>query len=209
MLVRQLSHPTDSELEQAAAVLTAAFARSPDTFGHSMMGGDMSLDPLFQMAGLRAGAIGGEIWVAGFSPSEICAVALWFGPGSDYLATEEQRAAGWDDLVANFPPELKQWWLEYFIPRASTWSESCLGKGTKTKGWHLHLLGTSPDHQHKGLAAALIQAVESKANGLPMVLETTNDGNVTFYKRRGFVVRGETSIVGSGGEITMTCMSKP
>jgi GNAT superfamily N-acetyltransferase len=42
------------------------------------------------------------------------------------------------------------------------WNESCLGKDTKLKSWHLHLLGTSPDHHRKGLAAALITAVEAK-----------------------------------------------
>jgi hypothetical protein len=57
-------------------------------------------------------------------------------------------------------------------------------------------------------------------------IETTNDTNarvyfrlttrmqhltfpqVAFYERRGFVLRGTVAIVGSHGEVTMSCLSK-
>jgi hypothetical protein len=43
-----------------------------------------------------------------------------------------------------------------------------------------------------------------------MFLETTHEGNVAFYKKRGFRVRGDIlSVVGPAGEATLTCMSKP
>jgi hypothetical protein len=48
------------------------------------------------------------------------------------------------------------------LPRVNSWTESCLGNGAKLNSWHLLLLGTNPDHHHKGLAAALIKAVETK-----------------------------------------------
>ncbi|KAJ7132308.1 hypothetical protein C8R44DRAFT_773712 [Mycena epipterygia] len=211
IVVRRILNPTEDETERAAAVLLAAFRDSPNSFGESLTGGDRDIDISLHRAYLGAAAVGGEIWVAGFGPTDICAVATWFGPGTDYLETEEQRAAGWNQVQSKFTPELKKWWLDYFIPRTKAWNEACLGKGTKLKSWLLQLLATSPDHQHKGLAAALIQAVEAKAtaDGVMMCLTTTNDANVTFYKRRGFVVRGDISIVGSGGEIIMTCLSKP
>ncbi|KAJ7282092.1 hypothetical protein C8J57DRAFT_1299436 [Mycena rebaudengoi] len=211
VVVRHLSNPTDDEIERGVDVLCAAFATSPDTFGASITGGNMDLHRPLHRAAIRAGVIGGEVWVAGFGPTDISAVAVWFGPGADYLASEEQRQAGWNEVHSQFTPELKKWWSDYFLPRYVVWNESCLGKDTKLKSWHLHLLGTSPDHHRKGLAAALITAVEAKAknDGVIMCLETTNDKNVSFYKRVGFAMRGDISIVGSGGEITMTCLSKP
>ncbi|KAJ7614659.1 hypothetical protein DFH06DRAFT_920702, partial [Mycena polygramma] len=115
-----------------------------------------------QRAVVRAGLIGGEVWVAGFGPTDICAAAVWFGPGNDFLATEDQRAAGWSEAEAKFTPELRKWWTDYFIPRASAWSRSLLGEGTMLNSWQLELLGTSPEHQKKGLAAALIRAIELK-----------------------------------------------
>ncbi|KAJ7035561.1 hypothetical protein C8F04DRAFT_1097681 [Mycena alexandri] len=210
VVVRRLVTPTEDEIHQAAAVLHAAFLQLNDSFGLSLTGGNPELDIEFHTVVLRAGAVGGEIWVAGFGPTDICAVAVWFGPGTDYLATEEQRAAGWNALQAKFTPELQKWWLEYFIPRYDAWNTSCLGEGTKLRSWYLHVLGTRPEDQRKGLSAALIQVIEfrAQADGVMMCLDTTNDPNVAFYRGRGFTVRDTISIVGSGGETIMTCLSK-
>ncbi|KAJ7230662.1 hypothetical protein GGX14DRAFT_411724 [Mycena pura] len=213
VFVRRLVDPTEDEIEECTALLVAAFqAVTDDNFGHSLIGGDKELDILLLRAGVRAGIVGGEVWVAGLTEevTVICAVAIWFGPGTDYLATEEQRAAGYNDARSKFSPELKQWYSGYFVPRLDDWQEDCLGKNTTANSWHLQFLATSPDHQHKGFASALIQAVEPKAHaaGVLMCLETTNDQNVAFYKKRGFAVRGTISFVGSGGETIMTCLSK-
>ncbi|KAJ7081393.1 hypothetical protein B0H15DRAFT_470701 [Mycena belliarum] len=212
LVVRRLTNPTDDEIERASALLTEAFRSvTEDTFGASMTGGNPDLDQPFHRAHLRAGAIGGELWVAGFGPTDISAVAVWFGPGSALLATEEQRAAGYNEVRSRFTPELERWWSEYFEPRSAQWIEACLGKGTAHKSWNLNLLATSVDHHHKGLATALLRTVDTRASsdGTMMYLETTTDANIKFYKNRGFVVRGDISIIGSGGEVTFTCLSKP
>ncbi|KAJ7355790.1 acyl-CoA N-acyltransferase [Mycena albidolilacea] len=209
IVVRQLVNPTEDEIEQAATVLKDAFHAGADPFGHSLCGGNLEFDTQILRAGVRAAVVGGEIWVAGLGPTDIGAVATWFGPGTDYLATEEQRAAGWYDVEAKFTPELKKWWSEYFIPRYNSWNAASIGEGTKLKSWQLQLLATAPEHQRKGLAGALIKAVESKADGVMLCLETTNDPNVAFYRKLGFVVRGTISLVGSGGESIMTSLTKP
>ncbi|KAF7357030.1 N-acetyltransferase domain-containing protein [Mycena venus] len=193
IVVRRLLNPTEDEIEQAAAVLNKAFLNPPDPFFHSLTGGKPR--PRY------------------FGPPRtyICAVAVWFGPGTDILETEEQRAvARWGEFVSKLTPEQKKWRSEYFIPRYYDAMASCIGEGTSIKSWHLDLLGTDPEHQRKGLSSALIRAVESKAKaeGTMMVLETTNDPNVAYYQKLGFVVRGAVSIVGSGGEITLTSLSK-
>ncbi|KAF8166656.1 hypothetical protein K438DRAFT_1857116 [Mycena galopus ATCC 62051] len=164
IVVRRLVNPTEDEIEQAATVLSKAFQAADDPFGNSLTGGDPKLDIWLQRSQVRAAAIGGELWVAGFSTTDICAVATWFGPGADFLATEEQRAAGWYEVEAKFPSELKKWWSEYFIPRYNTWNAACIGEGTKLKSWQLQVLGTAPEHQRKGLSTALIQAIELKVS---------------------------------------------
>ncbi|KAJ7102975.1 hypothetical protein C8R43DRAFT_230382 [Mycena crocata] len=210
LTVRRIINPTDDEIERGVTLLTAAFRAAPGTFDDSLTGGDRDISPGLHRANLRAAAVGGELWVAGFGPTDISAVAVWFGPGTSYLATEEQRAAGWTDVQSKFTPELQRWWSEYYIPRYDAWNESCLGAGTKHQSWHLQLLGTDPTKQRSGLAATLIQAVEERiTDGTMMCLETTNDPNVAFYKKRGFQVCGDPlSIVGVGGETTMTCLAK-
>ncbi|KAJ7886005.1 hypothetical protein B0H13DRAFT_2343023 [Mycena leptocephala] len=211
IVVRRLINPTEDEFEQAATILNRAFLGSPDPFGYSLTGGNLELDIWLQRAHVRAGAIGGELWVAGYGPTDICAVAIWYGPGTDFLATEEQRAAGWNEVESKFTPELKKWYSEYFLPLYTAWNTSCIGEGTKIKSWQLQFLGTSPEHQKKGLAGALIQAVESKAiaDGVIMCLETNSDPNVAYYRKLGFVVRGTVSVVGTGGESTLTSLTKP
>ncbi|CAK5273817.1 unnamed protein product, partial [Mycena citricolor] len=212
VFVRRLENPTEDEIERCASVLLAAFNSLNDVFSHSLTGGNRDLDFDINVAPVRAALIAGQVWVAGFDAavSDICAVALWFGPGAEYLATEEQREAGWNQLQAKFTPELKQWW-SYFIPRFGQWCDASLGPGVKLRSWRLNSLGTLPEHHGQGLGAALIQAIEikAKADNVMMVLETTTDENIRFYQNRGFLVRGEPlSILGSGGETTFTCLSK-
>ena len=55
---------------------------------------------------------------------------------------------------------------------------------------HLQLLGTSPDHQSKGLGATamMIGIRRAEALGVPCYLESSNPKNVPFYKRHGFKI---------------------
>ncbi|KAF8166654.1 acyl-CoA N-acyltransferase [Mycena galopus ATCC 62051] len=212
IVLRKLTNPTEDEIELAAAVLNRAFLNPPDPFFRSLTGGNPELNIGVHRAHVRAGVIAGEVWVAGYEPTDFCAVAVWFGPGTDIFETEEQRAAtGWNQFQSKLTPEVRKWRSEYFLPRYHEWIASSIGEDTSLKSWHLDLLGTDPDYQRKGLSTALIRAVESKAaeDGVAMVLETTNDPNVAYYQRLGFTVRGAIGIVGSGGEITLTSLTKP
>ncbi|KAJ7614636.1 hypothetical protein DFH06DRAFT_1307420 [Mycena polygramma] len=219
ILVRKLTkNSPEDQVEQAVEVLSSAFLEADDPFSKSLIGInaeqklDSELNKELNRTGVQAGLVGGEVWVAGLGPTDsILAVGVWFGPGADFLATKEQRAAGWDEFHVKFSEGLKQWWLDY-MRAYNTWNESCLDteKGSRVNSWQLALLGTSPKHHRKGLASALIRAIELKAtaNGEGMCLETTTDSNVAFYEKRGFEVRGTTEFSGSGGKTTMTCLSK-
>ncbi|KAJ7067880.1 acyl-CoA N-acyltransferase [Mycena amicta] len=214
VFVRRLETPTDAQIEQLVTLMLESFqAVTYDTFGTSLNGGDKSLDIFLHRASLKAGFVDGEVWVAGFTPqvSQICAVAIWFPPQTDYLNTEQQRAAGWDQAQLRFSPELSKWYSDYLAPRISAHSADFLGKDAQLNSWHLNILATNPNHQKKGLAAALIDAIETKAkaDGIPMCVETTNALNVAFYRNRGFRVRGTLDLVGTGGQHVFTFFSKP
>lgn len=210
VFVRQLKKATGEDLKKGTAILVAAFDTPPDEFGLSLVQGDLRLSSLLHRAHLTAGVVGGEVWVAGFDEHDISAVAIWFGPGQDFLSTEEQRQAGFNDIYKQFPPELQRWWTEYYFPRYNELKDSTLGKGTKLNSWQLQLLATKPECEGKGLATALIRVIQDRANkeNVGMCLETTTDENITFYKKRGFVLRGAVQIVGSHGETTLSSLYK-
>jgi GNAT superfamily N-acetyltransferase len=56
--------------------------------------------------------------------------------------------------------------------------------------WYLSFVGTDPEHQGKGLGAAVIAPVlaHCDAHGEPVYLEATRPELVPFYRRHGFVV---------------------
>jgi GNAT superfamily N-acetyltransferase len=62
--------------------------------------------------------------------------------------------------------------------------------------YYLQFIGVDPDHQGKGLGAALMQPVLERCDreGCGAYLENTKESNRVFYERRGFVVTGEIDL---------------
>jgi ribosomal protein S18 acetylase RimI-like enzyme len=54
--------------------------------------------------------------------------------------------------------------------------------------WYLRVIGCDPERQGRGLGAELLRPVLEKcdAEGLPAYLESSNDKNLSFYRRHGF-----------------------
>ena len=59
--------------------------------------------------------------------------------------------------------------------------------------YYLQFVGVSPASQGKGLGRSVIQAgiQRAEAEGLPVVLETAKESNVSIYRRMGFEVLSE------------------
>jgi ribosomal protein S18 acetylase RimI-like enzyme len=66
--------------------------------------------------------------------------------------------------------------------------------------WYLGALGVDPDHQRRGVGAALLQPVLARADlkGWPCYLETQTEDNVKFYEKQGFTVANEAVVPGHG-----------
>lgn len=62
--------------------------------------------------------------------------------------------------------------------------------------WYLNLIGTHPDWQRQGIAAALIchRFEAADADGLACYLETETPENVAYYRSLGFEVRSEWDV---------------
>ena len=69
---------------------------------------------------------------------------------------------------------------------------------------YLDTIAVLPAHRGHGIASRLLEVGHAWADeaGLPCALETETKRNVTFYERRGYEVRAEDPVPGSGVLVT-------
>jgi predicted N-acetyltransferase YhbS len=65
------------------------------------------------------------------------------------------------------------------------------------------MLGVEPSQQGRGLGGVLMQPILARADaeGVPCLLESMNERNLTFYKRHGFEVTAHGQIPNEGPQI--------
>ncbi|KAI0671831.1 hypothetical protein C8Q78DRAFT_1128996 [Trametes maxima] len=179
--VEEATHPSEAELNAYAKLLAEAFH-------YSYFGGGLGNDKELQEPFLR-------IHIATLDDVGPVGVALWFGPGQKFLGSEAQRNAGWNQFMAKLAPQYRDWWTR-FLKQYDILVEQSLGPGVKLGGYHLQLIGVSPDHQRKGVATALTKYAETKAHTVrvPSVLETVGATNVEIYQSLGYEVGGSGPI---------------
>jgi GNAT superfamily N-acetyltransferase len=68
----------------------------------------------------------------------------------------------------------------------------------KEPHWYLAVLGTDPDHQGRGIGAALLAPVLERCDhdGLPSYLESSKESNIPYYERFGWRVTKELPLKG-------------
>jgi ribosomal protein S18 acetylase RimI-like enzyme len=73
--------------------------------------------------------------------------------------------------------------------------------------YYLFALGTDPEHQGRGVGAALMAPMLARCDEekLPAYLESSNPANLTFYRRHGFVSTGELRF---GKDVVVTPMRR-
>lgn len=117
--------------------------------------------------------------------------ALWSAPGSWVLPMSEvlrESRAAFFSFRRNTPRALRcQLQIESKHPK-------------EPQHWYLGYLGVMPTHQGQGYGAALLREVTEQADaaGIPAYLESSNERNLTLYKRHGFVVVEKFPILGRG-----------
>ncbi|KAJ7923057.1 hypothetical protein B0H13DRAFT_1865366 [Mycena leptocephala] len=129
----------------------------------TIVGGDLSLLSAFFRASIRAGALGGEIYVAteAADSSMIRGMALWWGPG---VKRSAQQRREFHAFVSQLSPEAQEWHSTVYRPDFANLTEKLLGPRGKLDSWYLNLLAVDSEHQRLGVARALIDAVREKAS---------------------------------------------
>ncbi|KAJ6482975.1 hypothetical protein C8R47DRAFT_1073544 [Mycena vitilis] len=194
--IRWAKVPSDAEIAKAIAVLFDAFKGD---LWNKELNNDDDLVREYIGAYVEAGAEGGRVYFAEKEnedkEKEIVGVAIWFAPGQKALGTPEQRARGWDQLMAKLPENSSSWWRQIVRVLYDEEVERILMPGVMLGAYHLQLIGIGQDHQNKGIGSKMVAVVETEArkNGMLCVLETPDQETATTqYKAMGYTVRGET-----------------
>ncbi|MDP9828103.1 GNAT family N-acetyltransferase [Kineosporia succinea] len=60
--------------------------------------------------------------------------------------------------------------------------------------WYLEMIGTSDRARGQGHGTALMAEAFARWGGLPVYLESSNERNLSFYRRHGFEVTGDLAV---------------
>ncbi len=122
------------------------------------------------------------------------AAALWAAPGKWALPIREMA-------IESLPQALA---FRGRLPRALRTQLQVEGLHPKTPPhWYLGYLGARQQWQGQGLGSQLLREVltEADADGAAAYLESSNERNLSLYRRHGFTVVGEHRALGSGPTI--------
>lgn len=118
--------------------------------------------------------------------SDLCGFALWLPPG----VKVDRRP-----IAAFTRPKMDPAVVDRFdslLEKAGTYRPA-------EPHWYLSLIAVDPSKRGLGYGTALMQHALAVCDrdGLPAYLESTNEANLTLYKRHGFTVLAEVRVEGS------------
>ena len=139
---------------------------------------------------------------------QVKGVACWLSPGN----TEQtfwrslRTGLGFVRVVLKFEADSRGRFLDVM-----NFADAEHKRLMKTPHWYLWALGVEPDSQGQGVGGRLIQPVlvRAAAEGLPCYLETQTEGNVAFYRKRGFEVLSEAEMPGTRLKVWMMLKEPP
>ncbi|OBZ76810.1 hypothetical protein A0H81_03360 [Grifola frondosa] len=160
--IRQLSDPSEEQVEAAVQVLMSAFRN--DSGMASLSGGNRHLEGVIYRMSIRASVTRGEFHVA-IDNDIIQGVAIWIGPGTDWLFYEQPEFTG------QLSPYLKE----------------CTGLLMED----LYNAAFRAEFQRQGTGRTLLKAVSHKADSTSkrMIADVKSPHNVQCFRSLGFSYR--------------------
>jgi ribosomal protein S18 acetylase RimI-like enzyme len=191
-------HAIAADIPQLTATLASSFFDDPLT---SWIFPDLAVRPLQLQSWMRLttemGLTRGHIYTAGDNR----AAAIWSPP--DVTLFDEI----WGERLAQLlTAELGERAGEVLQAMARVFAS----KPEEESHFYLFTLGTHPEQQGSGLGARVVEPVLAICDeqGLPAYLESSNERNLSFYRRHGFEVLSEIAVV-EGGPILRPMRREP
>lgn len=184
-----------AQLEQAAALLAAAFQNDPtyimvqpDEISRLQM-----LVWLFERV-VRYTLSYGQVYT---TPS-LEGVACWLPPGRTHLTALGLLRSG----LAATPLAMGLTAYRRFDAYMS-YSDKLHEQNAPPSHWYLWVIGVEPVHQEHGIGSRLLQPVlaQASAEGIACYLDTGTESNVRFYEKHGFQVVERGNTPGQGVQV--------
>jgi ribosomal protein S18 acetylase RimI-like enzyme len=139
----------------------------------------------FMSAAVRYGMLGGEAYGAG---APLRGVAIWDRPSDGIDLDPDGTKSGFHEISSR----MGEYVMARFAAMAGSQQVRERAMGEQPH-WYLPWLAADPASQRTGAGTALLTAMFTRldAAGLPCCTETSNEVNVAYYERHGFVVVGE------------------
>ncbi|KJA23469.1 hypothetical protein HYPSUDRAFT_587918 [Hypholoma sublateritium FD-334 SS-4] len=202
-----ISSPTEMQLSQMVKLAVAAF--DDDLMTNAMTGGVRSLKfDLYRLL-MRAAALEGNILaVQEEGTKNIVAIGVGFGPGVDFLGSEEQRALGANEFFRRLPEETKKWINDVNRPLSKKYVEDTIGQQTITDNWWIDCMATYENERGNGYGSAILRELCKMAAEQDKIvaLNAITKDNVSFYQEQGFKVVGSAERPSPFGTWTSSMM---
>lgn len=178
--VRTISHHEQAPI---ARLLARAFATDP-VVAWSLPGEARRAEASAQAFAVILGLYLGKGHV--YADAELLSTSLWAPPEDGELRTAA--------LVRRLPRLARIY--RHRLPLVLAGLARVQRRRPTEPHWYLAYLGTDPDHQGKGLAAAVLTPVLARCDRdqVPAYLEASDPDLIPFYQRHGFVVRGQVQL---------------
>lgn len=122
-------------------------------------------------------------------------VAFWREPGFDERRPASDRLADAAE-DPNEPATLVNPFTDEELGRLIVLGEAMSAAHPHEEHWYLNVVSTRPEHQGRGLGAAVLRPVLERcdADGHRAYLESSNPRNHSLYRRHGFVEADEIPV---------------
>jgi ribosomal protein S18 acetylase RimI-like enzyme len=133
------------------------------------------------------------------------AVAIWVRPGATDFSFGQMRRTGLLTAVLRMGPTTMRRFM-----RAQPLTERLERASISGPHWYLMFIGVVPAARGRGLGSALIEPMLARADaeGIPVYLDSTNERNLSFYRRHGFDVTA-SGRVGTDGPMVWAMLRRP
>jgi GNAT superfamily N-acetyltransferase len=183
MTTPDATHLTESQLDEAGAVLGRAFYDDPLSV-YLLPNEEGRADKLewFFGAGAKYGHMYGEVHT---TPETFDGAACWLPPGEADMGIVRMARAGM--LMAPFKLGFSAMGRFFKIMGKM---EELHKRDMPMPHWYLMILGVDTVKQGKGIGGSLVAPMLARADAekLPCYLETMKEINVAFYTKHGFEV---------------------